>query len=210
MNDTERQELAARVKVAGMVTSRLLENGPDDALIHQLSDPVMLDAWPLSDKASLQGVDVLRRVDGADEQWDDPVRDHLYLIRGIGRPLVEPHESARLSREHLVFEEETAQVRHAYALAGFRITKLHQEPDDHIAYQVAFVTELMGRISTHVGTPEADRWARVADAFTQQHLDRFFDDVCDGLQANARSRIYTALPLLLRGWRAEAQRVIGG
>lgn len=215
-------ELAARVKIAGMVISHLLLGAPDARLRFQLSDPQMLAAWPLSDPESEKGVKILRdhyadrkaepreEVDStADLPLEDNTdRDYLYLIRGIGRPLVEPHESARLSHEHLVFEAETLEVREAYRRAGFEVPNLNVEPDDHVGYEVGFLAELAGRVNTALSVGDrslAEQTAFAALSFARDHLDRFFEDVLIGLEEHANTAIYRALPALMRGWRQQSQ-----
>lgn len=218
-------ELAARVKIAGMVISHLLLGAPDARLRFQLSDPQMLAAWPLADEQSEKGLQILREhyenqprqpLDAEDSTTDLPLedntdRDYLYLIRGIGRPLVEPHESARLSHEHLVFEAETLEVRQAYRQAGFQVPNLNVEPDDHIGYEIAFMAELAGKVNTGLSSADqglTSQAAFLALCFARDHLDRFFEDVVNGLEEHANTAIYRALPWLMRGWRARLQDLL--
>lgn len=200
---SEIAEKAARVGAAGYVLSSLLVQAPDQKLIENFANPEMLEAWPLHDEASQKGLDLL--ADSADTAMLLR-RDHLYLITGVGRPLAEPHESARLSRDHLVFEKETLEVRDAYASEGFKVPHLGKEPDDHIGFEVAFLAEMATKIVAAVHThddAEARRAATVIRDFYDAHTGRFVADVISDIRANAGTNTYKAVADLLEGFIAE-------
>lgn len=76
--------------------------------------------------------------------WRD---DAMHLFGTLGRPLAEPHESVWLSREHLLFEEQTLQVRACYRRYGLGLVDQGREPDDHIGFELLFLAELLGLLA---------------------------------------------------------------
>lgn len=135
------QQTAQRLSVTGRILSALFLAQISPELELALADPEFLDAWPLTDSFSVTGVDILRDGAAGDEiTWRD---DALRLFGALGRPLAEPHESVWLSREHLLFEEQTLQVRACYRRYGLALVREGREPDDHIGFELLFMSRLL-------------------------------------------------------------------
>lgn len=185
-------QLAERISAAGTVLSHLYLAAPSDELRTALYSPEMLADWPLTDPDSAQGVTTLLHATPEDE--DGLKRDHLYLFRGVGRPLAQPHESARVSREGLVFDEQTFEVRRAYAEFGFRAPNFNREPDDHIGLEIAFLANLAASYAERVSAGESGEPIRDAmRAFLFNHLEQFAFDVVDDVRKHAKTAAYKAV-----------------
>jgi putative dimethyl sulfoxide reductase chaperone len=71
--------------------------------------------------------------------------DYTRLFIGIDSVLAPPWESVHLSREHLLFQEQTVQVRHWYLRYGLQVIQKDKEPDDHIGLEMTFLAHLAGQ-----------------------------------------------------------------
>lgn len=143
------QEYPERLAVTARILSTLFRAQIPASLEAALADGEFLDSWPLTDSFSAAGLAVLRGTGrnqdtGEELSWRD---DALRLFGALGRPLAEPHESVWLSREHLLFEAETLQVRACYRRYGLGLVSEGREPDDHIAFELLFVAELLGLLA---------------------------------------------------------------
>ncbi|PFG28135.1 TorD/DmsD family molecular chaperone [Corynebacterium renale] len=182
------EDTAQRIAAAGRVLSALYLGAPDEQLRAALQDPEMLEVWPLHDDLTDRGLALLKE---APASAADEAHDHLYLFTGIGRPLAVPYESPYFSYDHLVMDEDTFAVRDTYRKHGFAVP--HDNiPDDHIGYEIAFITELAGQ--NKPGAPA------VVQNFVEKHLGRFAHLVTDAMREHATSSTYRALADLTDGW----------
>lgn len=180
---------------AAMVVSQLFLAAPNPELRAALQDDDALAEWPLADPQSQRGVAMLREAVRSGDVDSPEVleRDHLYLFTGIGKPLAQPFESPYLSKEGLLFEEQTVAVRQAYAAHGLQVPN-PRVPDDHIGYEFSFVCHLAGQASAgNAGALPA------LNSFVGQHLGRFAGDVAEALREHARTVTYRALAELSEG-----------
>lgn len=182
------EDLAQRIAAAGRVLSALYLGAPDEQLRAALQDPEMLEVWPLHDDLTDRGLALLKEAPASAE---DEAHDHLYLFTGIGRPLAVPYESPYFSYDRLVMDEDTFDVREAYRTHGFAVPHEHI-PDDHIGYEIAFITELAAQ--NKPGAPA------VIQDFVEKHLGRYAYLVTDALREHAKSSTYRALADLTEGW----------
>lgn len=188
------QDLAA-ISEAALVVSQLFLAAPNSELRGALQDDDALAQWPLTDQQSQRGIAMLREAvrEGNVDSHEDLERDHLYLFTGIGKPLAQPYESPYLSKEGLLFEEQTVAVREAYAAHGLRVPN-PRVPDDHIGYEFAFVAHLAGQVAEGNATALPALYR-----FVSEHLGCFAGDVAEGLREHARTAIYRALAELSEG-----------
>lgn len=188
------QDLAA-ISEAALVVSQLFLAAPNSELRGALQDDDALAQWPLTDQQSQRGIAMLREAvrEGNVDSHEDLERDHLYLFTGIGKPLAQPYESPYLSKEGLLFEEQTVAVREAYAAHGLRVPN-PRVPDDHIGYEFAFVAHLAGQVAEGNATALPALYR-----FVSEHLGCFSGDVAEGLREHARTATYRALAELSEG-----------
>ena len=132
---------------------RVFLEPPQASFIDRIvADDLYLD-WPLranEDTATHKGLQLLLDFS---RQWNPAAIDHLAqeyttLFIGLERTLAPPYESVYLSRDHIMFERQTLEVRDYYKQAGLEIPRLHKEPDDHIGYELLFTSFLCGQDST--------------------------------------------------------------
>lgn len=182
------EDTAQRIAAAGRVLSALYLAPPTPQLREALQDKEMLQVWPLHDELTNRGLQILQEEQAS---ADAEAHDHLYLFTGIGRPLAIPYESPYFSFDRLVMDEDTFDVRDAYRAHGFAVPHEHI-PDDHIGYEIAFVTELAG--NNKPGAPAA------IQEFVAKHLGRLAPLVTAAVREHATSSTYRALADLTDGW----------
>lgn len=190
-------------------TSRLLLEPPDLTLLDRIGHPGLLDEWPMTDEKSRQGVRLL--LSGATEGAVPLARDHQRLFVGPG-PLIPPYESVHLSREHLMFEEQTLQVREAYRAFGLVAPALNREPDDHLGLELHFLAEVCLRSLDALDTGDDDQLDATLAAhqsFLTDHVLRWAPAFLDLVTEHARTDFFRGAALLTAGLLDEARTTFG-
>jgi TorA maturation chaperone TorD len=204
-----REELGRRLdEFAGAYTftSRLLLEPPDLTLLDRIGHPGLLDEWPMTDEKSRHGVRLL--LAGAAEGSVPLARDHQRLFVGPGPLLAPPYESVYLSREHLLFEEQTLQVREAYRAFGLVAPALNREPDDHIGLELHFVAEVCLRSLDALDAGDDDRFDATLAAhqsFLTDHLLVWGPTYLDLITEHAQTDFFRGVALLTAGLLAQAK-----
>lgn len=187
-------------------TSRLLLEPPDLTLLDRIRHPQLLDEWPMRDEVSRRGARLL--VAGAGE---DPValaRDHQWLFVGPSARFVPPYESVYRSREGLLFEEQTLEVRAAYRAFGLVAPALNKEPDDHVGLELHFLAEVCLRSldALDAGDDDAfDATLAAHQAFLDDHLLTWAPAYLDQVQEKAGTDFFRGAALLTAGLLDQAR-----
>lgn len=196
------------VAAAWTVLSTVYGRLPEAGFVDALRSPEQLAAWPYDDRASAAGVELLvrsgRRAAQGDreEQLDALVEDHRRLFIGPRPLLAAPWESVHRSREGLVFDVQTIQVRQAYRRFGLQSPLLNKEPDDHIALEASFVATLALRALDALEQGRPDDAAELAAAigeFTREHLEQWVPDLLERVEDHARSDYHRGMARLTAG-----------
>lgn len=193
---------------AWTVLSTAFGREPEPAFVAAMRDPDQLGTWPYDDPETAAGVRLLVRSGQAagrgveDEGLDALRRDHRRLFVGPRPLLAAPWESVHRSREGLVFDVQTLQVRAFYRRFGLETPFLNKEPDDHLALEASFVATLALRAL------DALEESRPADAeeltgaivdFAEQHLQQWVPDLLVRVEEHARTDYHLGLAGLTSG-----------
>ncbi len=192
------------------LTSRLFLEPPDVALLERLRHPGMFEQWPLRDDVSRQGALLLVR--GAAGDPVDLARDHQRLFVGPGPLLAAPYESVYRSREGLLFEEQTLQVRAAYRAFGLVAPELNREPDDHLGLELHFLAQVCLRTLDALDTGDeaaADAALAAHQAFLDDHLLTWAPDCLAKVAEHARTDYFRGAAGLTRGLLEQARTTFG-
>lgn len=108
---------------------------------------------------------------GSPGSLHEAVCDFNRLLEGPEKPVCPPWESAWLSDDDLLFQRETLEVRSAYRSQGLEIAGLGREPEDHIAFELAFCAFLLDRM---IAAQQAQNEAAAAQS--QKALVAFYDE----------------------------------
>lgn len=111
------------------------------------------------------------------------------LFVGPDRLAAAPYETVYVSDSRTLMQGETRAVRKAYRAAGFEPQALNTQPDDHLAFELAFVAKLLER-----GTEE-DMAAYTA--FMNDHLGIWYRDHADEVRGATGNGLCVAFADLL-------------
>ena len=203
-----RAEHLDALAAAWTVLSTAYGREPEPAFVAALRDPDHLADWPYDDPETTAGVRLLARSGRAaargveDEGLDALRQDHRRLFIGPRPLLAAPWESVHRSREGLVFDVQTLQVRAFYRRFGLETPALNKEPDDHLALEASFVATLALRAldALEESRPEdAEELAGAIVDFAEQHLQQWVPDLVTRVEEHARTDYHLGLAGLTRG-----------
>lgn len=180
---------------------------PTEQFLKELGNGDLLTEWPigLEEPETVSGLRLLRcTLDSERVSTLLPAvyEDYLALFVGPGHVSAPPWESVYLSRDHLLFDEQTAQVRKAYSRFGLQIPHIDREPDDHIGFELLFLSHLAGMAANSLeidNTPEAMQYLAAARDFLYTHPQQWATLFSGNLDKHARTDYYRSLAQLLRG-----------
>jgi TorA maturation chaperone TorD len=203
-----RRTLAPRLDVlaAGCAfVARPLLGAPDPDLLARVGAAGFMATWPLRDERSRAGADLVAR--GAADPLLAIARDHQRLFVGPGPLLAPPYESVHTTRERLLFDVPTLEVRAAYRAFGRVAPAVGREPDDHLGLELDFVAHLCGRALDAVDADDElalDTTLAALQAFHTDHLGRWGANCLRLVEEHAATPFYRGVALLGLGVLAEA------
>lgn len=213
--DNNTQTPAEISSLAAPLMSHLLAYGflnkvfylsPEEPFIQALADDKLFDEWPLSaDNEQTQiGLQLLQTFLDSwhSTQLADLQRDYARLFIGPDRLLAPPWESVYLSREHLLFEEQTLAVRNFYGRFNLQAPNLNSEPDDHIGLELAFMAHLCTLGLTAVAQNDVAAVETSLQAlrdFLAQHLLRWAPQFCQKVIEQAQTDYFRGVGYLTLG-----------
>lgn len=105
-----------------------------------------------------------------DTAYEQVLLDYTRLFVGAQRVAAPLWESVYFNRERTVFEKQTMDVRKAYREFGMEVDKYGHEPDDHLAYELLFVSKL-----AHDAPQDFERCMAAQKRFLEAHLLTWVD-----------------------------------
>ncbi|MGO1383429.1 MAG: TorD/DmsD family molecular chaperone [Arachnia sp.] len=187
---------------AWTVLARVLEAPPSSDVLDSVRSSELLEEWPLAGQAGhtseplAQGLASLAESRQLGESVRSVADDHMRLFRGPGSAAVSPYESVHRSREGLVFERETLQVRQWYSRFGLRAPRLDQDPDDQIHLELEFCATLLTRgLEAHdLGhEAEAQTLFEASEDFCREHLFQWAPAFFEALHKVSATHFYKGL-----------------
>ena len=179
---------------------------PSIDLMETIKNEDLFSDWPLvSQNAVLnEGLEVLRQyvLQWDTNQFDDLKRDYARLFVGPNRLPAPPWESVYRSEEHLLFEEETLQVRAAYREYGFVVPGDYVQPDDHFGLEMSFIAHLC-RIGLDALTNQQphilDSTRLGLTTFFREHVCQWAEPFLADVLKNATTPYYKGIALRASG-----------
>ncbi len=185
---------------AWTVLSAAFGRPPSEEFCTALRDPAQLERWPYDDAVSARGVRLLVRSAVAGESLPQLQADHRRLLSGPERLPAAPWESVHRSRDGLVFERETMQVRAFYGRFDVQAPRLNVEPDDHVSLECAFLAHLCARALDAVDRGEDPRrFTEGYQQFVDEHASRWMPQFFEEVGAHAATEFYRGLTALGAG-----------
>lgn len=179
---------------------------PQPDLWNQIVTEQLFASWvlPDDDPFTKRGLDLLNTFT---QQANDTTlallqRDYGALFVGPAKLKAPPWESVYLSRDHILFEKQTVEVRAFYASYGLQTNCLHVEPDDHFGLELLFLAHLFG---TALAKSEANNPAEQAriiggvTRFAENHLLKWAEPFLARVVYHAETNYYRGMAYLAGG-----------
>ena len=211
--------LASRIFAYNLLKRAYIEE-PTKEFINLLKEEALLDVFPhgVTDGAITDGVELVgsyfNQADALeDAKMDDLVADYTNLFIGPGKLPAPPWESVYRSKDRLTFQEETIQVRHMFYKYQLESSKIHKEPDDHVALELDFMGHLSTRILDEAKKKEKS-WSQVKKLilaqkdFLNEHMLKWLPKFSDDVVTNSRTDFYRGFGKILIGYlRVESKEL---
>ncbi len=199
---------------------KLLYAYPDRAWLRSLITERVFEDFPLETEQPdiIAGLGLLEtwthnnRSDFSNEAFEEVKADYTRLFIGLSDVLAPPWESVYLSREHLLFQEQTLQVRTWYARFGLEAEKLHSEPDDHIGLELSFLAHLAKLSLDGLDQKDGESFKRLIDAqrdFLLEHPLKWVPAWCRLVQEHGQTDLYRGAALASQGMLVDVASVLG-
>jgi putative dimethyl sulfoxide reductase chaperone len=133
----------------------------------------------------------------SDEQIDRENEEYQRLFIGPGPLVAPPWESYYRSKEQLLFEEWTYQIREQYHSFGLQYKDENNEPDDHLLLELEFMLFL---IDLCLQETKSDRLVELISSqihLLEKHLTIWIPYFCKQIIEHTNSQLYLGASMLL-------------
>jgi TorA maturation chaperone TorD len=123
-----------------------------------------------------------------------------------------PFESVYTSKDHLLRQEAWDEVLQSYSEEMLQRTGDYSEPEDHIAFELEFMSRLCTQAAQAAAEGDTERVCRYLSKqhnFFRDHLSVWAPDFCNDLEKLAKEPFYRAIAVITRGFIAEETETIG-
>lgn len=209
MNTTENRASADSEKyleamAAFSFFNKVLLDAPEKEYIKAVKESAALfDEWCFQKSTeSLAGLAMLKNYlkNYKDEDFEELLDNFNKLFIGPGHLFAPPWESVYKEQDHTIFGESTLQVRARYRKFGLEINNLNKEPDDHIAFECAYLNYLCAAAAASGDAPEKEEII----SFLTAHPATWVDEFTEKMTENSATDFYRGIANMLRGAVKEA------
>ncbi|MBA4321728.1 MAG: hypothetical protein C0408_02810 [Odoribacter sp.] len=123
--------------------------------------------------------------------------DYLKLITGTGNPLAPPYESVYRSKDHLMFDKQTSDVREFYKSYGWESKFKGKIPDDHLGVELLFLTLMIEKYIEFEDEICNSEMRNEIRRFIDQHLLSWIPEWNKHIQENANTLSYKGIGTLV-------------
>ena len=200
MNDNEFESVACVRAQSWDLLAALLLDEPGSDMLERLAEgvPEGIDAWA----ATAAGLQAARAAGTFDDAAQDIRVDYAGLFANASHAPVHPYESAYLSADRLLMQDQRDQVVAAYLQESFAVDEELHLPEDHAGIECAF----MARLCQREAASEDQASLRAAErAFVEDHVLAWIPQLCADMRERANTDFYRDFAdVLERFVRAEA------
>jgi putative dimethyl sulfoxide reductase chaperone len=133
----------------------------------------------------------------SDDQINRDLEEYQRLFVGPGLLIAPPWESYYRSKEQLLFEEWTYQIREQYHQFGLQSIKENNEPDDHLLLELEFMLYFSDACIVEKENEKIVELISVQIDFLEKHLTMWIPYFCQRLIENTNSQLYLGAAMLL-------------
>jgi TorA maturation chaperone TorD len=135
----------------------------------------------------------------------DLAAEYASLFLNMGPKPVHLVESVYLSRDHLLYQQSYHEIIQAYKSLGYEKEKGFREPEDHVAVEFDFMSNLCKWSSRTLDSGEIEKgitYLNLQTEFLRDHLIRWVPALCRKLEKMAASNFYKGLAYFTDGFVA--------
>jgi TorA maturation chaperone TorD len=205
------------ILVCGLI-ARALYIYPDKAWFQSLIDEDVFAETPFgagqvdvdAGMAQLREWGVTNQGILSQEAFDNIESDYMHLFVGPSKVLAPPWESFYLSKDHILFQKQTLQVRNWYRRYGLQVENLYNEPDDHLGIEFSFLGHMASLTleASKAGDQDSfDNHWKAQSVFVRTHLSRWVYLWYANVEKYASTAFYAGLGRLACGVIAELNSI---
>jgi TorA maturation chaperone TorD len=127
----------------------------------------------------------------------------IFLVAGEKNDCAYPYESIYTSPLRLVMQDARDQVLKSYRENGLDRSPEVNEPEDHIAFELEFMSYLCHRIIQALKSEDKDLALRLLNkqkSFLEEHLAKWVPDFCKDIERIAEEDFYKAMAKITNGY----------
>lgn len=201
------------------ILRRLLIEEPTPELLNFLREQDIASLFPIiSDAQSTDAFAMLQRALAmaiftcGEPLFEDLHWDFTRLFIGPEAPLAPPWESVYVSKDKLLFQHCTHEVKRIYQSSGLLKNEDEGEAADHIGYELDYLYQQSRNVAENMingaSFNDAKPFLHLQLTFLQQHILAFVDDFCLNIQTHSQTEFYRGIALLLPLFlKLDAQRL---
>ncbi len=123
--------------------------------------------------------------------------DYLALFTGTGNPQAPPYESVYRSKDHLMFDKQTSEVREFYNSYGWESKFKGKIPDDHLGVELLFLTLMIEKYLEFDDETCNSEMRNEIRRFINLHLMSWVPDWNEHIQKHANTLSYKGIGTLI-------------
>lgn len=135
------------------------------------------------------------------EEFNSLKEEYSRLFVGPDHLPAPPWESVYLSKERIIFDEHTLAVREFYKKWGVSTQNKNKEPDDHIGFELEFMSILIDKSLTALNEDDLDSLKNTLEGqkeFLETHLLVWIEEFADKLVKNTEHSLFKGLGLFVQ------------
>ncbi len=136
----------------------------------------------------------------SNEEFNSLRKEYTRLFIGPGHLPAPPWGSVYLSKERIIFDENTLEVRKFYKKWGVNTKNSNKEPDDHIGFELEFISILIDKSLSELDKNNINGFKNILTAqidFLKSHILIWIDVFSDKLSENTEYSLFKGLALFL-------------
>lgn len=173
-------------------------NQPAEGCINDLIDMNLFSKLPVksNNPKFLLAASHLHSIENGSFSYQDVIDDYSTLFGDIGLALAPPFASVYLSRDHLIIDKHTLEVRKIYNSYGWKSRNEGIIPDDHLGIELQFINLLLEKyIELDDGVCKKELTGDLK-RFIELHLQTWIEDWGSKIQSNSSTDFYKGIGYL--------------
>ena len=194
---------------------RIFIEEPSVALMHFLQKDKILKSFPFADQSDAMQAAIKQMgsylkkssFKAGEDKFEDLHWDYTRLFIGPEAPPAPPWESVYISRDKLLFQENTNRVKRFYEACGFKLENSEHEAADHIGFELDFMYHMSTQtLASFENTQVFKTLLEQQNGFLKQHLLAFSNAFSGNIAEHASTDFYRAAAVILQEFLVHDQQ----